>query len=177
MKKAVLAICLCLASLMSYVYASSVFQTKFPKPAHGYSETHATYDDDPPTNPKVISFGSVSIKARPIKLNIIECNSGNDGLEFVGVVRCENNQRATVACMAVDVFRSLRGSNQLMASRCEFFQLSGEEVLFRLPIRLPEYQELMDVSVCLVLMDEEGNQLGSEHVIAAGEIQPGGLDG
>lgn len=156
-----------LAILLSWsVYSAAGKSPQFPEPTEGYRNELAGYDDVPPENPAAIDVGPVEIDGHARQLSNLPIMDLHDGLEITGTLMGISNSDARVACIAIDMTRQLNQEHQLIATHSDFFELNNGTAAFTLPIRMPNYHEPMQITLLVILLDEDGMAVGTESILA-----------
>lgn len=155
------------AILLSWsVHNAADKSPQFPEPTEGYRNELAGYDDLPPDNPAAIDVGPIEIDGHARELQSLPIMDSHDGLEITGTLMGISNSKARVACIAIDMTRELNQEHQLLATHSDFFELNNGTTTFRLPIRLPTYHGPMQITLLVILLDEDGLAVGIESILA-----------
>lgn len=139
---------------------------QFPEPTEGYCNELAGYDDLPPENSAVIDVGTIEFDGHARELSNLPILDSHDGLEIKGTLIRISNSEARVACIAIDMTRHLNQEHQLIVTHSDFFELNNGTAAFCLPIRLPNYHEPMQITLLVILLDEDGMAVGTESILA-----------
>lgn len=144
----------------------------FPDPASGYCTNQVCYDDQTPKNPLAVALGSNPLGVRPTRLERLNLSDGHDGVQFSGTLQIPRQQldRGYAACLAIDITRKINGSNQLIASRSDFFIPVDGVASYSLSISIPDCRDAMQISLIGIVLDHQGVPVGSEAVIAVGRL-------
>lgn len=160
----------CVVIVLWSVYSVTGTSLQFPEPNQGYRNELVDYGELPPNNAAAIDLGAVQFGSFTQRLRGLPANAEFEGFEVVGLLKGIASRQASRACIAVDFTRRSKQEHQLIASRSEFFELAGGEAKFRLPIRFPDYDETMELTVMAIVMDVDGVPIGSEFVLATGNL-------
>ena len=156
----------CAVTLLWSIHNSADTLPQFPEPIEGYQNELVFYDDVPPHNPATIDIGLIKVDANTKALPSVPNMDFHDGVEITGTLQGIANSKAEVACIAVDITRQFGREHQLVASHSDFFELNNETTAFRLPVRLPNCDEPMQITLMAILLDEDGVPAGDESILA-----------
>jgi len=162
------------AVMFAMTLRSAITQPTYPKPKLGFRDILVSYDDQIPETPLDVAIHSNMLGSPAVHLGTLPKNGTTDGFQFTGTIQANRNlsRKAHAVCIAVDMTRGTKESIQLLTSRSDIFFLENSEVDFTLSICIPTCDDPMSLSLIAILLDDQGAAIGSEHVIARGEILP-----
>lgn len=156
----------CAVILLWSVYNAADTSPQFPEPIAGYRNEPVGYDDLPPDNPATIDLGAMKMDADARALPSLPIRDLHDGMEITGTLLGIADSKAKVACIAVDITRQSEQEHQLIASHSDFFDLNNGTTAFRLSIRMPNCDGLLQITLLAMLMDDDGIPAGTESILA-----------
>ena len=156
----------CAVTILWSIHNSADTLPPFPEPIEGHQNELVFYDDFPPHNPATIDVGPIKVDANTMAVPGVPNMNLHDGIEIVGTLHAIANSKAKAACIAVDITRQFGREYQLIASHSDFFELNNGTTAFHLPVRFPNCDEPMQITLLAILLDEDGVPAGNESILA-----------